>query len=88
MQIAFSNHFEGIIDNLNNKAVLKGLDRVIGQVVKATRTADIPNIKKMKGHKTTYRIRIGDYRVGLFIEGGVATFVELDHRKDIYNRWP
>jgi len=42
----------------------------------------------MKGHHYAYRIRVGDYRIGLFFENGLTTFAYLAHRKDIYNRFP
>ena len=49
---------------------------------------DIPNLKKLKGHKSAYRIRIGDFRIGLYINGDTAIFADFDHRKDIYKRYP
>jgi len=49
---------------------------------------DIGNLKKMKGHHSAYRIKIGDYRIGLFFENGSIIFAYFAHRKDIYNRFP
>ena len=31
----------------------------------------IPNTKKLKGHKTAYRTRVGDYRLGFFLENSI-----------------
>ena len=49
---------------------------------------EIQNIKKLKGHRFFYRIRIGQYRVGLKIEKGTVSFAAFDHRKDIYKYFP
>jgi mRNA-degrading endonuclease RelE of RelBE toxin-antitoxin system len=49
---------------------------------------NIANLKKLKGHLTAYRIRSGDYRIGIFIENKVVIFACFAHRKDIYNEFP
>jgi len=49
---------------------------------------DIPNLKKLKGHKSAYRIKIGDYRIGLFAEGLDIELARLVHRRDIYKVFP
>lgn len=60
----------------------------IGNVIKATNKSEIKNLKKMKGHKIAYRIKIGTYRIGVFIENENVTFSKIAHRKDIYKNFP
>ena len=43
---------------------------------------------KMKGHKTAYRFRINDYRIGFFLEDNTIYFSAFDHRKNLYKRFP
>ncbi|MEM9215017.1 MAG: type II toxin-antitoxin system RelE/ParE family toxin [Cyanobacteria bacterium P01_F01_bin.150] len=31
-----------------------------------------------------YRIRIGDYRIGIIVTGDVVSFIRVLHRKDMY----
>ncbi len=62
--------------------------KVIRAVASAPSVRDIPNLEKMKGHKTAYRIRTGRYRVGVYVEGDTVIFADFDHRKDIYSRFP
>ena len=50
--------------------------------------SDIPSLRKLKGYKSYYRIRFGEYRVGLSIRNNVLTFERLLHRKDIYKYYP
>jgi len=35
-----------------------------------------------------YRIKIGDYRIGMTVEGNLVTLVRFLHRKDIYRYFP
>ncbi len=48
------------------------------------------DFKKMTGYKDKYRIRIGDYRIGLTIDikEKIITLNRIAHRKDIYNIFP
>ena len=49
---------------------------------------EINNIKKIKGDKNAYRIRIGDYRIGFFLEEDKIIFSRVLHRKEIYRFFP
>ena len=49
---------------------------------------EINNLKKIKGHINAYRIRIGDYRIGIFIQQDTLTFSRVLHRKDVYRYFP
>lgn len=49
---------------------------------------EINNLKKLKDADSTYRIRVGDYRVGFTVVGDIVTFVRVLHRKDIYRYFP
>ncbi|PHX81999.1 MAG: plasmid stabilization protein, partial [Flavobacteriales bacterium] len=49
---------------------------------------NISHLKKLAGHKSAYRVRIGAYRVGFFYENNKAIFARVIHRKDIYKVFP
>jgi mRNA interferase RelE/StbE len=48
----------------------------------------IPNLEKLKGYKSYYKIRFGDYRAGLRIKNKTLYFERILHRKDIYKFYP
>jgi mRNA interferase RelE/StbE len=62
--------------------------RVVEAVKRADNLNDVPNLKKMQGYDTYYRIRLGDYRVGIEVVSEQVIFVRLLHRKDIYRKFP
>ncbi len=49
---------------------------------------EITNIKKLQGYDNAYRIRVGDYRVGIIFDGETAIFERVLHRKEIYRYFP
>ena len=48
----------------------------------------IKNLKKIKGHNNAYRIKVGDYRIGIFIKKETITFSRVLHRRDVYRYFP
>ena len=43
---------------------------------------------KSKNNENYYKIRIGDYRIGLYIGKNFLEFKRVLHRKDIYRYFP
>lgn len=46
------------------------------------------SLKKLKGFRSYYRIRVGSYRIGFKKEENRVVFMRVLHRKDIYRRFP
>ncbi len=49
---------------------------------------DIKGLSKLKGYQNYFRLRFGNYRVGLRFEKGTLTFERVLNRKDIYKYYP
>jgi mRNA interferase RelE/StbE len=73
---------------IKDASIKKQVSQVIEHVEKAHNFPEIVNLKKIIGADTYYRIMIGDYRVGVIIEGDTVIFVRVLHRKDIYRYFP
>jgi mRNA interferase RelE/StbE len=73
---------------LKNKELARSILEVIKQVSEAASPGEIINLKKLSGYKSAFRIRIGEYRIGVTIEKNTLTFIAFAHRKEIYNRFP
>ena len=69
--------------NLNKKLLA-----ILKEISSARKISDISNIKKLRGTSDLYRIRLGDYRIGLIKEKNNLTLIRFLHRKDIYKYFP
>jgi mRNA interferase RelE/StbE len=49
---------------------------------------DVPNLRRLEAKGKYYRVRVGEYRLGLTFDNGVWTFVRCLNRKDIYRYFP
>ena len=45
-------------------------------------------MKKIKRDNNAYRLRVGDYRIGFFLEEDTIIFSRVLHRKEIYRFFP
>lgn len=47
-------------------------------------------VQKLKGYQEYYRLRVGDYRIGLRIDSDqrVIEFCRVLHRKEVYRKFP
>lgn len=88
MKVEFLKRFSKDTDELSVKAVRAALKRLIELMEAAEDLGKIPNTKKLQGHKTAYRTRIGDYRLGFFYENETIILARFVNRKDIYKLFP
>ena len=88
MKVEFLKKFSKDIDDLKQKSVKQSLLRLIELMEFVDTLEKIPNTKKLKGHKSAYRTRIGDYRLGFFFENSVIILARFVNRKDIYKNFP
>ncbi len=88
MKVKFKSSFEKDLRNIKVKQVLSKLREVIIECKTANSLIEIRNIKKIRGYKTFYRLRIGNYRLGLELVEDELIFTRLLHRKEIYRFFP
>ncbi len=88
MQVEFLSKFSKDIDQISVASVKTNLSKLILLMESEENLNNIPHIKKLVGHKSAYRVRLGDYRVGLFYEDKKVIFARAIHRKDIYKVFP
>lgn len=58
------------------------------EIIEISGFEEITNIKRLHGYDNAYRIRIGDYRLGVIFDGEILIFERVLHRKDIYRYFP
>lgn len=88
MKVSFTKTFEKNIKQITDNKIKKDLLEIILQVKNTNTLSEIPNLKKLKGYKFHYRIRLKDYRIGLYIENETIEFARFAHRKEIYRFFP
>ena len=88
MEVKYSKPFEKDLKSLSEKSVVLKVDEIISHITTSSSLQTLKGIKQLKGHKNCYRIRIGNYRLGLLVNGNVVWLARIMHRKEIYRYFP
>ncbi len=88
MKVRFKESFARDLTAIKDKPLLARIRAVIENIEKAESLADAASLKRLHSTGACYRIRVGDYRVGLAVEEGVVVFVRALHHRDVYRYFP
>ena len=88
MKVEFRDSFAKDLKSVKDKGLLKCVKDAIESVEKANSLSEIQNLKKLKGGGNFYRLRVGDFRIGISFKNDVVIFVRFIDRKDIYKHFP
>lgn len=88
MKVEFNESFLKDLKAVKDKPILAKVKTTIEHIEIALRLDEITNIKKMRGSREYYRIRIGDFRLGLMLKDDTLILIRFLNRKDIYRYFP
>jgi mRNA interferase RelE/StbE len=87
MKVEIRSSFEKAVKKLPPRLQLE-MAEIITKIENAETIREINNCKKMTGFKTAYRIKLENYRIGLFYERGNVELTTVMHRKEVYRYFP
>ncbi|MCK9396280.1 MAG: type II toxin-antitoxin system RelE/ParE family toxin [Methylobacter sp.] len=61
---------------------------VFDELVSTSSIYEMGKVEKMKGYDGFYKVRFGNYRLGLVIENELITVKVVMHRREIYKFFP
>ena len=89
MEFETSKQFDKVVFKINDKLAKARLKKVIDRVAQAKNLDEIPNITPIVGHPNYYRIKFGDYRVGISLEDNIVWFLFFGKRdENTYKKFP
>jgi mRNA interferase RelE/StbE len=88
VKVLYEKSFARDLKKIKDKRLLRQVQKIIAQVESAASLQDLKDIKKLEGYQTYYRIRVGEYRIGIEVLEGQVIFVCFLNRKDIYRYFP
>jgi mRNA interferase RelE/StbE len=88
MKTGFRKSFTRDLKKVKDRAVLEAVRQPIEAVEAATGPQDVPGLKKLGGADEFFRIRVGEYRLGVAIDGDLVVFVRCLARRDLYRFFP
>lgn len=86
MKTAFLSSFHRDLKKIKDRAVRQAIKTAILEA--ARKLTELTHVKKMEGFRSAYRLRVGEFRVGFFLENDTVVFARAVNRKDIYDVFP
>jgi len=65
MKVAYEAAFLRDLKRVRSKKVRRQVQQIVEEVKKASAPHEIAGLTKLRGYETFYRIRVGDYRIGI-----------------------
>ncbi len=88
MKAEYRKSFARDLKRIKDADLLRRVKEVIERVEQIDNLQQITNVKKLRSDGDYYRIRVGDYRLGLLMEGDILIFVRCLYRRNIYRYFP
>lgn len=89
MKVEFDKSFLKSLDKIKDPKILKKIEKIILSCETASQLTEIQGIKKLAGFSHYFRIRLGNYRIGIELQNALTIrFIIITHRKDIYKKFP
>ncbi len=88
MKTTFRKSFTRDLKKIKDRGLLNRIKEAIDKTQSASDAKEISNLKKLSGGGNYFRIRVGDYRIGVILEQGTVDFVRCLHRRDLYRFFP
>jgi mRNA interferase RelE/StbE len=88
LKVRFKASFVSELRAVKDKSLHQRIEALIAKVESAQSLSEVPSLKKLRGGEAYYRVRVGDYRVGLAFEENVVVFVRALHRREVYRYFP
>jgi mRNA interferase RelE/StbE len=86
--VTVKKSFNKDIAKISDKKLALKIEGVINSLQRANTIDLLPDIKKLKGSINAYRIKIGDYRLGFYLNENTVVLTIFAHRKDINKYFP
>jgi len=89
VKVRIEKSFDRDADRVKDKKVLRKLRDLLATIENADVIQEIPHVKKIEGYRSYYRIKVGDYRLGMeAVSKTELVLLRFLQRKDIYRYFP
>ena len=89
MKFRVEKSFDRDVGKIDDKKLLRKVQALISEIGRTENISEITNTKKMEGCGSFYRVKIGDYRLGMELTPeNEIVLIRFLHRKEVYRYFP
>ncbi|MEI6333930.1 MAG: type II toxin-antitoxin system RelE/ParE family toxin [Methylococcaceae bacterium] len=88
MEVSYSKKFLKQLADVPGKTRVKIENFALNELISVFSVSSLGKVEKMQGYDGFYKVRFGNYRVGLVIQNETITVKTVMHRREIYKFFP
>ena len=89
MRVRYKPSFRRDIRRIRDADLNRRIQRKITEIEAIVTISEVSGIGRLRSASGNhYRVRIGEYRLGVIVEGDLVTLLRFSHRSDFYRRFP
>ena len=89
MELLYGKRFSKDLDAIRDESKIKAALLELIETIKAADSLDgLRDVRKIGGYRGYFRVKLGDYRLGIKADRNQIELIRFLHRKDIYRRFP
>ncbi|MDY0781317.1 type II toxin-antitoxin system RelE family toxin [Tenacibaculum sp. IB213877] len=88
MNVIYLESLAKDLKKVKDKKLLTSLKELFLKLEETEDLFKISGVKKLSGHPDAYRIRVGNYRLGIYYSNNEITIARFVKRNDIYKLFP
>jgi mRNA interferase RelE/StbE len=88
VRLRIARTFEKDVKRNRDAALEQRVRSAIQDIQNAKSLSEVSQMKQLAGYQNCFRIRVGDYRIGLYLDDDTVVFARFLHRKEIYRYFP
>ena len=88
MEVRYHAQFNRDLRRLRNQSLAQSIEQIISELKAASSLTDVRGVRRLRGEGRHYRIRIGEYRLGITQDDATIILRRLLHRSEIYRNFP
>ena len=88
MKVEFRSSFARDLKRIRDQSVKRRIKATMEQIEEVDTLRKVSGVRKLSISGNYYRIRIGDYRLGLLLKEDTVVFIRCLPRRDIYHYFP
>ena len=86
MDVRFTARFNRDLQRIRDRQVAQSVEQAIDALKAADRLTDVAGVSRLVNRGPRYRMRIGDYRLVMLLDGEGLILERILHRREVYGR--
>ena len=88
MRVVTRSSFSRDLRKIRDRKVRDKVEKFLDEACEASSLTHMANVLPMTDHEGYFRVRVGDYRVGPYLDGETLEIVRVLPRRDFYRVFP